>query len=388
MTEDAKLNYIGPIPKMIGVAAPKKAWRKRLPVGFICVVVVPTLVAMVYFLLIASPRYISEARFIVRAPSQAQPSSLGVVLQGVGLSSSTSDANAVHEYIHSRDGLHDLNKRLDVAAILGPKGADPFSRYPHLGEARNEESLFKAFKRFVVVGYDSTSGISTLRVEAFHAKDAQAMSLALLESGEHLVNRLNARAAADQISDAVVARDLARTKLSLAQQQLTAFRNREQFISPEVAASQGTQLVNGLLTTLANLRAEKAQLTAEAPNSPQLPVLDSRIRAYESQIESERAKMAGSSESLAPKISAYEDLLMAREFADKELAQATAGLITSEQDARRKKLYLERVVNPNLPDTPAEPRRWLAILTVFASAMLAYGVGWLIWAGVHEHRQV
>lgn len=387
MTDDAKLNYIGPIPKAIGFSTPVKPWWKRLPVGFLCVVVAPTLIAMIYFLLIASPRYTSEARFIVRAPSQSQPSSLGVVLQGVGLSTSTADANAVHEYIHSRDGLKDLGKHLDVAAILGPKGADIFSRYPHIGQARNDETLFKAFKKFVVVGYDSTSGISTLRVEAFKAKDAQAMSLGLLEGGERLVNRLNERSAADQISEAVVARDLARAKLALAQQQLTAFRNREQFLSPELAASQGNQLVNTLLTTLANLQAERAQLIAEAPNSPQLPVLDSRIRAYNSQVEAERAKMAGSSESLAPKISAYEDLVMAREFADKELAQATASLITSEQEARRKKLYLERVVSPNLPDTPSEPRRWIAILTVFASAMLAYGVGWLIWAGVHEHRQ-
>lgn len=384
---DAKLNYIGPNPVLIGSTKPVQPWWRRLPIGFLVVVVLPTVLASIYFLLIASPRYVSEARFIVRAPNQAQPSSLGVALQSAGLSPTQTDAYAVHEYISSRDSLRDLSRRFDVPALLAPAGADMFSRYPRPWEKRTEEGLFKGFQRFVVIGYDATTGISTLRVEAFKARDAQLISETLLNGGEQLVNRLNGRSAADAVSSAVVARDLARTKLSDAQQQLTAFRNREQFISPELTAAEGGQLIGGLLSTIANLNAERSQLAAEAPNSPQLPILNARIRAYESQVAAERAKVAGSSGSLAPKISAYEDLVLTRELADRELTQATTALVASEQDARAQKLYLERIVNPSLPDSPTEPSRFLAILTVLCSSLLAYGVGWLIWAGVHEHRQ-
>ncbi len=116
-------------------------------------------------------------------------------------------------------------------------------------------------------------------------------------------------------------------------------------------------------------------------------MFDGRIAAYERQIRQEQAKIAGDAGSLAPKISVYEDLALAREFADRELTQATAALITAQQEARRQKLYLDRVVAPSLPDEPSQPRRWLAVLTVFATSMLAYGVGWLIYAGVREHRQ-
>lgn len=385
---DAKLNYIGPITKALTYEKAPKPWWKRLPVGFIAIVVMPTTLAAIYYVFIASPIYVSEARFLVRATGQSQPTSLGVVLQGVGLSTGPTDAYVVHEFIDSRDGLKELSQKMNVAEIIGPKGVDAMSRYPRFWESKSEEGLYRGFRRFVTVGYDATNGISTLRVKAFRAKDAQSISLAMLDSGEHLINRLNARATADSVSEAVISRDLAKEKLSSAQQQLTAFRNREQFISPQVAASEGVQLIGGLLSTVANLRAERAQLSAEAPNSPQLPVLDSRIRAYESQIAVEREKLAGSSTSLAPKLSAYEDLIANRELAEKELTQATAALVSAEQEARRQKLYLERVVTPSLPDSPSEPKRWLAILTVFASTLLAYGVGWLIWAGVHEHRQV
>ena len=384
---DAHLNYLGPNPKLIGHDKPGKPWWRRLPLGFLIIVVLPTLLAAIYYLLIASPLYVSEARFIVRAPNHAQPSSLGVALQSAGLSPAQTDAYAVHEYINSRDGLRDLNKRFNLAELLGPRSADMFTRYPRPWESRSEEGLFKAFKRFVTVGYDATTGISTLRVEGFTPQNSLKVSESLLTGGEQLINRLNERSSSDAVAEATVARDLAKSRLAEAQLQLTAFRNREQFINPTITASEGGQLIGGLLSTIANLRAERAQLVAEAPNSPQLSILDSRIRAYEGQVEAERAKMAGSSNSLAPKIGVYEDLVLARELADKELTQATASLVQAAQDARSQKLYLERIVGPSIPDAPTQPRRWLAILTVLCSCLLAYGVGWLIWAGVHEHRQ-
>lgn len=384
---DAKLNYIGPNPKLIGYDKPVAPWWKRLPVGLLLVVVLPTVIAAIYYLLIATPLYVSEARFIVRAPNHSQPSTLGIALQTAGLSPAQTDSYAVHEYINSRDSLRDIARTVDLQAVIGPPNADIFSRFPRPWENNTEEGLFKGLKRFVTVGYDGTTGISTLRVEGFKARDAQAVSEALLAGGEQLINRLNERSSADAVAQAVIARDLARAKLAESQSQMTAFRNREQFINPTVTASEGGQLIGGLLSTIANLRAERAQIASEAPRSPQLPILDSRIAAYEGQVAAERAKMSGSSGSLSSKIGAYEDLVLTRELADRELTQATAALVSAEQDARAQKLYLERIVSPSLPDSPTKPRRLLAILTVLFSALLAYGVGWLIWAGVHEHRQ-
>lgn len=385
---DAKLNYIGPNPKLIGHQKKSTPWWKKLPVAFLGLVVLPTLIAAFYYLVIASPLYVSEARFIVRAPNSSQPSSLGMALQTAGLSSAQTDAYAVHEYIDSRDSLRDLGRTMDLKAILAPPGADFLSRFPRPWEGSTEESLYKGFKRFVTVGYDGGTGISTLRVEGFNARDAQRVSEALLTGGESLINRLNERSSADAVAQATIARDLAQAKLAKVQVDMTAFRNREQFINPTVTATEGSQLIGGLLSTIANLKAERAQIASEAPRSPQLPILDSRIRAYEGQVAAERAKMSGSEGSLSSKIGAYEDLVLARELADRELAQATAALVSAEQDARAQKLYLEQIVAPSLPDSPTLPRRLRGILTILFSTLLAYGIGWLIYAGVREHRQV
>jgi len=382
---EAKINYLGPMPKALTYEGKARPWWRRLPLGFLAVVALPTLIAAVYFLIIASPVYTSEARFVVRAPSQSTPSSLGMALQGVGISSGSTDSFIVHEYISSRDGLRDLSRRHDVASILAP--ADFLSRYPRPWESSSSEGLYKAFQRYLTVGYDSTTGLSTLRVRAFRARDAQAMAETLLTGGESLVNRLNERSTTDAVAEAQRAQAQARERLSTAQQQITAFRNRESFIDPALSAREGSELIGTLRAGVAQLRAERAQIAGEAPNSPQLPLIDSRIEALNSQIESERASIAGNSGSLAPNIGTYEDLVRQREFAEEELALATTALLTAEQETQRQALYLERVVSPSLPDEPNLPRRWFELLKVFLSAMLVYGLGWLVWAGVREHRQ-
>jgi len=384
MTE-AKLTYLGPLSGEQGPA--RATLASRIPWVFVAIVVFPTLLAAVYFLLIASPRYVSEARFIVRAQAKDAPSSLGIALQGVGLASTQTDAFAVHEYIRSRDGLAELQGRYDVKGMLNASRGDIFSAIPKPWQGASREDFYRGFQKFIVVGYDSTNGMSTLRVEAFRPQDAQLLANGLLAGGEKLVNRLNVRASQTAVVEAEAALAEAEDKLADVQSRLTVFRNRERFIDPSNVATESSELIGGLLLSEAQLSAERSEIAAGAPQSPQLSAIDSRLAAIRAQIEAARNRVVGSAGSLAPKIGEYETLAGERELAARTVASASASLNSAQQDARRQQLYLERVVNPGLPDKPAEPKRWLEILKVFATLLLFYGVGWLIWAGIREHRQ-
>jgi capsular polysaccharide transport system permease protein len=77
---EAQINYLGPLPEALTFREEPKPWWSRLPVGFLMVVVLPTMLAAIYYLLIATPLYVSEARFIVRASNQSQPSAIGVAI--------------------------------------------------------------------------------------------------------------------------------------------------------------------------------------------------------------------------------------------------------------------------------------------------------------------
>lgn len=382
----SEVRYLGPTDSQKLLEASNSRW-KDLPWGFLVVVVLPTVIASIYFLLVATPRFVSEANFVVRSSSRSTPSSLGVALQGVGLSNASTEAFIVHEYMTSSRGTADLRRRFDLPEMLGGPGVDPLSRFPQIGESDSAEGLRKTLRRFVSVGYDSTTGISTVRVQAFSPKDAQALASALLDGGEQVVNQMNARAAADSVADARAAQAQARARLAEAQRATTQFRNAQQLIDPESSAAISAELITRLLANVAELRAEREQIAAGAPESPQLLVLDRRIASFEQQLSAERAKLAGRPSSLAPLVGQYEELTLRSELAAEELTQATAALITAEQEAQRQKLYVERIVPPNLPDRASEPRRLRAILTIFGTALLLYGLGWLVWAGVREHTQ-
>ncbi|GAA0772742.1 chain-length determining protein [Brevundimonas olei] len=383
-----QLRYIGPLSDRPETRPSRwEGLRRRAIAPFSLVVIAPTLLASLYWGVIATPQYVSESHFMVRKTDEARPNSLGLVLQGVGLSGGTEDSFAVQEFMLSRDAAGTLDKRFDLEKVFTRNGADLFSRYPGLFDRPSEEARFRTLKRFVTVGYNSTSGITTLRVQAFTPQDARNMNLALLASGEALVNRLNERAATNAVAEARAAVEEASLRRATIQDEMAAFRNRERFLDPQIAATESTQLISGLLTTVAQLRAEMAQLRQTAPESPQIPILSGRISAYEAQIAAERDKLTGEASSLVRKMSTYEGLALQRELADRAVMEASASLMTAQQDARRQKLYLDRVVEPNLADKPIRPERLRAILIVFLSSLVIYFLGRLLWGGLREHRQ-
>ncbi|WP_297804132.1 chain-length determining protein [uncultured Brevundimonas sp.] len=386
MTE-AQLKYVAPLSDDSQSKSAVKPLWKRLPLGFGLVVCLPTAVAAAYYLLIAAPMYVSEAQFMVRSPGKTQPTGLGIALQGVGVGSGLSDTFAVHEYVSSRDGLKDAQALVNVRNIVGNSKGDFLTRYPRLGEDLTNEGLYKAYKRFVLVGYETGTGISTLRVKAYTAEDAHKLADALLTSSENLVNRLNERSMTDAIKEAEASEAEARAAVAEVEQRITAFRNSAGYVDPEVMVRESSAITSELQVALAQLRVEREQIAAEAPQSPQLPSLDRRIAATQRQLDQERAKVVGNASSLASSAGQYQRLLVEQEIADKRLAQAIASLISAREDARRQNLYLDRIVNPTLSDKPTQPRRLMGILTVLLSSLLVYGLGWLVYAGVREHRQ-
>jgi capsular polysaccharide transport system permease protein len=48
-------------------------------------------------------------------------------------------------------------------------------------------------------------------------------------------------------------------------------------------------------------------------------------------------------------------------------------------------LYLERLVQPSLPDKAMEPRRIRSVFTVFLIGLIAWGVVSLLVAAIREH---
>ncbi|MBT2180949.1 hypothetical protein KKP06_24405 [Ralstonia pickettii] len=359
---------------------------KRVNRLFLGTVVVPTALATLYFGVVASDIYVSESRFVVRSPQrQSQSGSLSALLQGTGFSRAQDDTYPVIDYIESRDALGELNRNNYILDAYGNHG-DILSRFLRQFDD-SFEALWKYYnKRVVTVEFDSTSAITTLQVRSFSSQDAIKINESLLELSEHLINRMNERAAKDMVQFARAEVDAAAAKAKDAAAALAAYRKSNTVFDPDRQSALQLQQVTTLQAQLFSAQTQLSQLQAIAPQNPQIPVLKTNIAAVEKQIQEATGGVTGGKGSLSDKAANYTRLQLDSQFADKQLASAMAALENARAEAQRKQLYLERLVQPNQPDVAVEPKRLKRIFEIFALGMLVWGVLSLVLAGVREHH--
>lgn len=362
---------------------------KKINRLFAFTVLLPTALSVLYFGLVASDVYISESRFVVSSPERSAGSTLGaLLLKGTGFGRAQDDAYTVQNYVLSRDALGVLNQQLQLGDAFSARSVDIVNRFGAWDFDRSFEALHRYYQNKVVgLTHDNASGISTLTVRAYSAEQAQRINALLLEQSEALVNRLNDRGRQDLIRFAAEEVKAAEDKAKTAALALSSFRNRQGVIDPERQSTLQLQQIAKLQDELLASKAQLNQLQTFTKNNPQIPALQQRVRTLEAEVAKESAKVAGGGQgSLAGKAADYQRLLLEREFADKQLASAMASLESARNEAQRKQLYLERIVQPNLPDKALEPRRLRGVLATLLLGLVAWGILSMLIAGVKEHQ--
>ena len=355
---------------------------------FVATVFIPTFIALVYYGLIASDVYVSESRFVVRSPQRQQSSSvLGSILSGSGFARSQDDAFSVHDFVMSRDALRELDAKLQVSKAYGDSKVDFVSRFPGLLSGNSFEELYKYYGKQIAVNHDSTSNITVLTVRAYTADQAFAVNELLLSMSERLVNQINERGRQDLVKYAQTEVSEAEKKAKDAAVALAGYRNQRAVFDPDRQSAIQLQQVSKLQDELIASKMQLIQVRSLAPDNPQIPVLQKRVTGLQQEIETEMAKVAGSGgNSLTNKAADFERFNLERAFADRQLASAMTSLENAKNEARRKALYLERIVQPNKPDMALEPRRIRIILSTFALGLVAWGILTMLLAGVREHQ--
>lgn len=362
------------------------AWvRKRR--WFLAFVVLPTLLAAIYYGFIASDVYISESRFVIKSPDQkkSQTSTLANLVQTTGMSGGQEQTNEVLTFVRSRDALKALEKMPGIRDKYGAPEADYFSRFPGPLSDDSFESLFKYYGKMVDARFEVEEGTAIIKARAFTPQDAYAINARLLDLSEGLVNRLNGRAQSKGIIEAQRQVDLATERAKAARVALTQYRNAQSLIDPSQQAVGVLEISNNLIAQRAALQAQLDLMQRVAPNNPSIPALRSRIGAMSVQIASQDSRVVGTGSGIASKLGGYENLLVEQEFATQSMTAANTALVQARAEAQRQQFYLERVVDPNVPDSPLLPKRFLNILIVFAASLCLYFIAWMFMVGVVEH---
>ena len=363
---------------------PVRRLLRRTPL--LLLVVLPTLLATYYFFAVATPQYVSEARFVVRGPTNPQPGVLGSLLQSTGVGRAQDDTFAVHDYVLSRDALEELGQTVDVRALFARPEADLLSRFPWPYAGDTFEHLYKHYLNQVAVSFDSTTGVTKITAKAFRPEDAHTVATALIAAAESLVNRMNTRQRENTMRDARRDVALSEQRVEGVAARIAGFRNRESVIDPDKQSVAMLQGITELQRMVVQANTQIAELTRSSPRSPLIPTAQRRVAALEAQIEEARAKVTGADGSLVPKMTEFDLLALQREFATKALASATTSLEVARVNADRQQVYLDQIVKPNEADYAAYPKRFASVGIVFASCFGLYTIGMLLVAGAREHR--
>jgi capsular polysaccharide transport system permease protein len=317
---------------------------------------------------------------------------LASLLSTFGVSSTVDDTSAIETFLKSRDALQQLGERANLREIYGRADADFLSRYPRFWEDDTFERLYarldgSLFPGFISVVQDEATGITTLEVQAFRPDDAKLITTTLVTLAEEMANKMNERAEADTVGESK--KEVARSQQDVLQAQadLTTFRNKEFLISPTTFADALLGLISQLALDRAQTQTSINQTLAMSPANPSLPALRASVESLGKRIDDERKKLASDEAALSDKVGIYEGLTLLRDVANKEYSSALLSLQAAEQNAERKKIYVEEVVSPNLPDSDIEPQRFRYILTMFVMSFALFSVFWILSVGAKDHAQ-
>lgn len=365
----------------------KTAELVRRSPGFMVGVVLPVLVAAIYFFGIASPQYVSESRFAIKAPNQRGPqvTSIANLFQTTGLSAGQEQSNQVIDYVRSRSALTTLLKNSALRNAYRHEKIDTFSRFPQPWDDNTFEDLFYYYRDKVQISHDNDTGLVVLRSIAFDPKDAARINESLLRESEQLVNRLNENARVKSIEEATSRVIEAEQRVAKARREIAAYRSRAAVVDPLREATGVAEIANRLITQRAALEAQLSTFRSITPDHPAIPSLREQIASLTREIERQTARAVGPPSAISGKLPSYDALVLEQELASQLLVLAQTTLEGARADAVRQQFYLERVVNPNVPDEATYPKALKIVLTVFGFALCLYFIIWMFVVGILEH---
>ncbi len=367
---------------------PRDLRRKLVKIAAFFVILLPTLLAGIYYGLIASDQYAVEVRFAVRGIKSGGGSDLLSMVTGIPSGGSpVADSYILMDYIRSREILEKLRQKIDMNAVYGSQKADFLSAFR---PDEPIEDFVEYWKKMTTLSYDSSSQIIVVEVRAFTPEDAKMIAQNVLALSEELVNELSAKARSDAVGHAE--KEVARMekRLRKSRQAVRSFREKEQVIDPSKTAESKLGILSQLEVQLTTERAKLSSLIQFMDkDSPRIMVLTGKIKALKKQVESERAKLGESggknNGALTGLLEDYRILLMDQEFAEKAYISALTSLETARLEAGRQQRYLATFVHPALPEDSLYPKRLLNFFLTFIVSIVVWAIGILIVYAVRDH---
>lgn len=347
-------------------------------------VMIPMILALLYYAFFAADRYISNTVVSVRSASESSSALSGLaVLAGVN-PNSREDTLYLREYIHSLDMLKILDNKLNLKALYQKNKKDLLFR---LYDFMPQELYLWYFQSRVEVVYDDLTGLLSIKAEGFTPEDAKIITEAILEESENFVNELSHKMSRHQLEFAESELLKAKERFGKAKNTLLAFQNRYGVLDPMTQAQAQANLAMEFDATLSKKEAElNAMLAYLQESAPQVITLKNEIAALKKQLAKEQKRVVSESNSAINTLAAqYQNLTIEVGFCEDIYKLALTAVEKARLEATRQVKYLATIQKPLVSEMAEYPKRIYNLITIFIVLMLFYGISRLIKATIEDH---
>lgn len=343
------------------------------------------LLAVIYWGLIASDRYVSEARIVVDRTDLGGGQSMDFVAAITG-GSNGKDLMLLREHLRSVDMLNKLDEKLDLRSHYSDKRYDVISRMWFKDSW--QEFFHKHFLTRVSVEMDNLAGVLRIRAQAYTPEMAHAVAESLVEEGEAFMNDMAHRLAREQV--AFLEKQVAQIgeRVSKARSNIVEYQSATGLVSPQATVEALASIVAKLEAQVAELKARRQAISGYlSPNAPEIAQLTLHIDALERQLREEQARLASpKGPTLSRTVEEFQRLQMEVEFAQDIYRSALVALEKGRVEATRTLKKVSVLQSPTRPQYPLEPRR-IYNITVFAvSVLIIVGIVQMLVAIIRDHR--
>lgn len=347
-------------------------------------VALPTLLAVVYYGIIASDQYQTEMHISIRSGhAQATPSLMSTMAgNSTAIAQSLLDVRMLSDYVQSHDAVEKIDKEVNLRKIFSNPKADFISR---MSPGVPMEKLVATYRNHVDVAFDIESGAAIVHVRVYDAADAKAIAASILKISEETVNSYNKRSEEDTLKLAREEVSRAEARMQEAREKITTFRAEHKDIDPIGKTNTVMPIIGTLETEYNKARVALSDLSYMSRDTAQVKAAQRHVNSLRTQIERERERLMGKGDTYARKISWMEALLVEQEIATKSYTSALNSMEAARMEATRQKSYVVPIVQPNMAESAEYPRRLRSIFLVFLSSLMIFGVGRLIVAGIRDH---
>lgn len=370
------------------VRALRRARARRLGIRVALGVGLPTILASIYFFLVASSQYESVSLFMVNSADGRASIGLESLIGAVPGAPATRDTLAVRDFMISRDMLQHLEQKLQLSKHYEDPASDWWAR---LSSDASSESVYDYYREMVRVDHDGTSGVVTLRVRAFSPEFAKQIADTVISESEKMVNQLSDRVREDQTNLAHSEVANAEARLTKARQAIVKLQQDHAEFNPEKSATEAFALRGELKGEMARARAELMEARAfMQPDAPRVVALEERVRSLSAQVSEESRRLVNpkGEKGLGSAMALFDAAMVEKEFAQGAYQSALTSLEVARSEAARQHRYLATISKPSQPTDETHPKRLRGVVTVVLLSAMVLGMAMLLVEAVREHARI